>query len=318
MVTFHAPTSDTESFISAEDNAVIMSPPMDIEGTPTYADLARTIELMQTRINQLESAQEYRSPPPAPVPPSPQIRRPRPTQGDPEPYDHTKPELFPQFESKLQAKLIIDAAAIGGPYEQLWYAFGRLKDYAAARVHPWMQIYGKDRHNVNEGTLDLLFEEMRFAFKDAQLQEKALARLNTLRQGRRDFREFLGEFEQLLLEAGGHKWDDNVKRGYIEAGINQDMRRALISVDKKTELTAYCRQLQEIALRIEELNRIDNARVPRRGRPAMLEVRESWEGLGTKTAMPPTRPPVFTPQKTMPQAPDAMDWAPAGADINTV
>lgn len=64
-----------------------------------------------------------------------------------------------------------------------------------------MQIYGKDRHNVNEGTLDLLFEEMRFAFKDAQLQEKALARLNTLLRGRRDFREFLGEFEQLLLEA---------------------------------------------------------------------------------------------------------------------
>ena len=96
------------------------------------------------------------------------------------------------------------------------------------------------------------------------------------------------------------------------------MRRALISVDKKTELTAYCRQLQEIALRIEELNRIDNARVPRRGRPAMLEVRESWEGLGMKTAMPPTRPPVFTPQKAMPQAPDAMDWAPAGADINAV
>ena len=122
MVTFYAPTSDTESYISAEDNAVIMLPPMDIEGTPTYADLARTIELMQTRINQLESAQEHRSPPPVPpAPPSPQIRRPRPTQGDPEPYDHTKPELFPQFESKLQAKLIIDAAAIGGPYEQLWY-----------------------------------------------------------------------------------------------------------------------------------------------------------------------------------------------------
>lgn len=82
-----------------------------------------------------------------------------------------------------------------------------------------MQIYGKDRHNVNEGTLDLLFEEKRFAFKDAQLQEKALAHLNTLRQGRWDFREFLGEFEQLLLEAGGHKWEDNVKRGCIEAGI---------------------------------------------------------------------------------------------------
>ena len=163
------------------DNAVL-PPNMDFETTPAtpHMDLVRTIELMQARINQLESAQEHRSPPPPPTagPPSPQVKRPRPTQGDPEPYDHTKPELFPQFESKLQSKLIIDAAAIGGPYEQLWYAFGRLKDYAAARIHPWMQIYGKDRHGVSEGTLEMFFEEMRFAFKDPQLQQKALARLN--------------------------------------------------------------------------------------------------------------------------------------------
>jgi len=307
MVTFHAP-SDTESYLSVEeetnmaDNAVL-PPNMDFEATPaTHVDLARTIELMQARINQLESAQEHRSPPPPAAPPSPQVKRPRPTQGDPEPYDHTKPELFPQFESKLQSKLIIDAAAIGGPYEQLWYAFGRLKDYAAARIHPWMEIYGKDRHGVSEGTLDMFFEEMRFAFKDPQLQQKALARLNTLRQGKRDFREFLGEFEQLLLEAGGHGWDNNVKRGFLDAAINQDMRKALISVERKTELTAYCRQLQEVAIRIEEFNRIENTRVSRRARPAI----------------PPTRPPAFTPQKAMSPGPDPMDWASAGADINAV
>ena len=112
-----------------------------------------------------------------------------------------------------------------------------------------MQIYGKDRHGVREGTLEMFFEEMRFAFKDPQLQQKALARLNTLRQGKRDFREFLGEFEQLLLEAGGHGWDDNVKRGFLDVAINQDMRKALISLERKTELTAYCRQLQEVAIR---------------------------------------------------------------------
>jgi len=134
------------------------------------------------------------------------------------------------------------------------------------------------------------------------LQQKALARLNTLRQGKRDFREFLGEFEQLLLEAGGHGWDNNVKRGFLDAAINQDMRKALISVERKTESTAYCRQLQEVAIRIEEFNRIDNARVSRRARPAI----------------PPTRPPAFTPQKAMSPGPDPMDWAPAGADINAV
>jgi hypothetical protein len=166
-----------------------------------------------------------------------------------------------------------------------------LKDYAAARIHPWMQIYGKDRHGVSEGTLEMFFEEMRFPFKDPQLQQKALARLNTLRQGKRDFREFLGEFEQLLLEAGGHGWDDNVKRGFLDAAINQDMRKALISLERKTKLTTYCRQLQEVAIRIEEFNRIDNARVSRRARPASIYSSRGYvprsrpNGLGTRRCL---------------------------------
>jgi hypothetical protein len=297
MVTFRARTiSEVGSYSSAEDG-ISTSNMNTADGTPApnYADLVRTIEALQARINQLESTQERRSPPPPPPAgtPAPPVKRPRPTQAHPEPYDHTKPELFPQFESKLQAKLVIDAEAIGGPFEQLWYAFGCLKDNAAARIHPWMQVYGKDRFKVSEGTLNLFFDELQFAFQDAQLQQKALVRLNTLRQGRRDFREFLGEFEQLLLEAGGHQWDNNVKRGYLDAAINQDMRKALISIDKKAEFTAYCRQLQEIAIRIEECNRIDNARAPRKA----------------KATVP-------LPHPTTAPAADPMDWVPAGAELN--
>ena len=96
MVTFHAP-SDTESYLSVEEETntaynAVLPPNVDFEATPAtpHVDLARIIELMQARINQLESAQEHKSPPPPPAaPPSPQVKRPRPTQGDPEPYDHT-------------------------------------------------------------------------------------------------------------------------------------------------------------------------------------------------------------------------------------
>ena len=35
------------------------------------------------------------------------------------------------FQSKLYAKLQVDEAALGGTYERLWYAFGRLKGKAA-------------------------------------------------------------------------------------------------------------------------------------------------------------------------------------------
>jgi hypothetical protein len=42
----------------------------------------------------------------------------------------------------------------------------------------------------------------------------------------------VGEFELLLLEAGGHGWDDNVKCGYLNTAINQDAWKALISMEK--------------------------------------------------------------------------------------
>lgn len=56
-----------------------------------------------------------------------QTKRPRPILLDLEQYDGEEMNAYPQFESKLYAKLQVDEAALGGPYERLWYAFDRLK-----------------------------------------------------------------------------------------------------------------------------------------------------------------------------------------------
>ena len=45
-----------------------------------------------------------------------QTKRPLP---DPEQYDGEDMNAFPQFESKIYAKLQVDEAALGGPFERL-------------------------------------------------------------------------------------------------------------------------------------------------------------------------------------------------------
>jgi hypothetical protein len=45
-------------------------------------------------------------------------------------------------------------------------------------------------------------EQIRFAFRDHAIRDKAIAKLNTLRQGRRSFQELFTEFDRLLLDSG--------------------------------------------------------------------------------------------------------------------
>jgi hypothetical protein len=46
-------------------------------------------------------------------------------------------------------------------------------------------------------------EQLDVAFVDLQAQERAITKLNKIRQGKQSFREFLSEFEETLLKADG-------------------------------------------------------------------------------------------------------------------
>jgi hypothetical protein len=179
-------------------------------------------------------------------------QRPKHKLKDPDPFDGKDNSLFPQFEGKLRAKLNVDGAAIGNESEQIWYAFNLLKDDAAARIHPWMHAY----EDTAEFTKAAFLEQISFAFKDHAIRDKAIAKLNTLRQGRRSFQELLTEFDRLLLEAGGYGWDDTVKKGYLRAAINNELRERLITMDEAESYVDYCGQVKRVGDRIEEHKRI--------------------------------------------------------------
>ncbi|KAK9364306.1 hypothetical protein V1509DRAFT_185678, partial [Lipomyces kononenkoae] len=186
------------------------------------------------------------------------LKRPRAKLPDADKFTAEDLSLFPQFLGKLQAKLEIDADAIGTGKDHVWYSFGRLEGKAAARIFPWMTAY-KDTPGF---TLENLYKQLRTAFEDPALQDKALNRLNTLRQGTRPFGELLSELDRLLLEAGGHGWDDAVKKGYIRAAVNQTLRDKLINIEEKPSYEEYCLQVKNIADRLAEFRRLSvNTRV---------------------------------------------------------
>ncbi|KAI0991877.1 hypothetical protein K3495_g16310, partial [Podosphaera aphanis] len=155
----------------------------------------------------------------------PENVKPRHSQPHPEKFSGVDASQYPQFRSSLEAKLKIDAQAIGNEEERVWYGFGRLTDVALRRIYPWVEFSkGKKDFTVVE-----FFSSLDKAFGDPEKIIKAIDKLNSIRQGNRGFREFLQDFEQTLPEAQAWDWSDEAKKGYLRSGLNRDLTDRLVS-----------------------------------------------------------------------------------------
>ena len=236
MVTYNAEPHDnsSESQYHSDSGDLGMNTRDDTHGAPQGPNPQGNppVQYVLT-LEQLNALLAGRQPPP----------RQRPRLPDVEKYDGEDTSQYPQFEGLLRAKLAVDGEAIGGEGEQIWYGFSRLKDKAASRIYPWVETYQNDAAKF---TKENFFKHLRIAFKDPAAQKKALLRLNSLQQGSRPFIELLQEVDQLLLEAGGHSWDDDVKKGYLITAMNPALRDRLATVEEADSYEEYCQQVKRI------------------------------------------------------------------------
>lgn len=122
---------------------------IDSDTTSHYTDtanmdenLAATLDAMKAQMAEME--QELQNAQPTQHTPLQNeltsaidpLKHPRPKIGDVELYNNTDWSLYPQFMSKLCAKLNIDKEAIGNAYNCTWYIFSCLTGLAAAQVLP--------------------------------------------------------------------------------------------------------------------------------------------------------------------------------------
>jgi hypothetical protein len=169
-------------------------------------------------------------------------RRPKHSSPHPEKFTGEDESLYPIFRGILESKLRADAQAIGGTYEMVWYAFGRLTSTASKRIFPWIQ----HTQNGPDFTVDNLFKQMDLAFLDLEKQSKAVAKINTIKQKSRPFREFLQEFDQTLMEANGWGWQEEVKKGLLKAALAGEVKRELVGRDVPVTYSAYVAQIRKI------------------------------------------------------------------------
>jgi hypothetical protein len=179
--------------------------------------------------------------------PTPQLangnnKRPKHSSPHPEKFTGEDESLYPIFRGLLESKLRTDAQAIGGDYEMVWYAFGRLTGTASKRIFPWVQY----TQNGPDFTVNCLFRQMDLAFLDLEKQSKAIAKVNTIKQKSRSFREFLQDFDQTLMEANGWGWQEEVKKGLLKAALTGEVRRELVGRDEPATYSAYVALIRKI------------------------------------------------------------------------
>jgi hypothetical protein len=244
----------------------------------------QAIQEMQRQLNELTAALTQAQAAGRP--------KPKAVMGEVKPYNNTDRGLYPQFEAKLRAKLYVDRNAIGGPFERLWVAFGYLEEDASKKLYPWMETYATDVTKVTEETIEQFFSQMQFYFADGHIRSKAMQQLQQLRQYNKPFNEYLGEFERLVLEAGGATWQETMKSEMLLNGMNLELQRALASLPPPNTFVEFTRQAQRTADRLEAVGRAERAhqkrKNPRVGR--------------TPTPLPPQ---VAAPE---PANNDTMDW----------
>ena len=215
-----------------------------------------------TALTPTQHAQEPASEPtaetPAPDEPvSDPFRRPKHSLSHPEKYDGESKTAYPAFKGHLGAKLRIDQAAIGGEAEQVWYGFGRLSGKAAERIFPWIDATDSQQKPLR---VQDFFAQLDAAFYDAQGPQRALEWINTKRQGSAPFREFLQDFEQKLLEAGGWEFSDGIRKGYLKAALNLELRKQLVARDEPAAYSDFVNLVRKASDDLDQIMRMEKTR----------------------------------------------------------
>jgi hypothetical protein len=106
---------------------------------------------------------------------------------------------------------------------RFWYVHSRLGGSALNQITPWVAALVKIEAALGRDTLTGLINQLSNAYDNPEDVERAVRKLNALRQDRRPFGKYLATFERTLLEAGGLSWDDIVKKSMLAKGLSTDI-----------------------------------------------------------------------------------------------
>ena len=74
-----------------------------------------------------------------------------------------------------------------------------------------------------------MIAQLKMAYEDPKLIERAVFRLNSIRQNSDRFANFLAKFERTMIEAGDSVWTDSVKKNFLINALSMELQKAMMA-----------------------------------------------------------------------------------------
>jgi hypothetical protein len=204
---------------------------------------------------------------------------------DPERFEGRRAD-FKAWTAQMWAKLSVDLREEPDSV-RFWYAHSRLGGSALNQITPWVAALVKTQSEPDKDSLQGLMHQLSNAYEDPEDAERAVRKLNSLRQDKRPFGKYLATFERTLLEAGGLTWDDAVKKSMLAKGLSIETQKALVATPIPAKYTAYCSLLHTVSHNLESLRTKEktewSARTTERQGPAEETTPMDWEPTNAQT-----------------------------------
>ena len=216
----------------------------------------------------------------------------KPTIPDPKLFDGNR-RNFRAWQLAMESKLRVDGPAIGGPADRFAYIYSRLDQTPQGMAAAYFEKGGADGcHDPSQ-----FMEYLASCYGDPNIKQRALSRLETMRQGDREtFAAFLPKFERELADSGGANWEDSVRINALKRVINQELRAHLVGqLNLPTTYPGYVNALQNLGANLDEHHfQTRRQRADQQLRRKVSPARRSQQ-------------PRFEEQT---QSPEQMDWEP--------
>jgi hypothetical protein len=213
-----------------------------IQAQDTTIEALRTeLAVERARTNPSESSAVQ------PTLPSADLGRPSKNLPDPPEFQGRKNE-FPAWLALIDAKLTIDKKDAPESV-RFWYLHSRLRGKALLQVTPWIGTV----RNTDMMTVDGLIAQLKVAYEDPKLMERAVFRLNSIRQNGDRFADFLAKFERTMMEAGGSVWTDSVKKNFLNNALSIELQKAMVATAQPDLYADYVSLLHTVSTNLEML-----------------------------------------------------------------
>jgi len=159
---------------------------------------------------------------------------------DPEMFNGNRDKLRP-FLTKLRLKLA-EPNAFRDEQARLRYIIGRLEGAALNQVISFVTPDGVDFSNT-----EALITHLNTCFDDPDRTGTAVRKLQSIRQGTREFSAYFAEFQQYALQLN---WNPDAIRASLKNGLAPELETALITVEEPADYSSYINLLTKIDSRM--------------------------------------------------------------------